>query len=90
MSNSLPPALQRPDVIPPPQKLLWSLEDLSAMCDLSIPTLRKLVKNGLPRIRIGTRCLFRPESVATWFETRETADVDAAADLASDEEGGLE
>lgn len=85
-----PPALRMPAQIPPQHKLLWSLDDLSLMCGLSLPTLRKLVKEGLPCIRIGTRCLFRPEAAATWFETRETAEVVAEADLAPDDEGGLE
>lgn len=84
MRDLPPPALRRSEPIPPQQKLLLSFDDVADLSGLSVPTVRSLVRQGLPVVRIGTRCLFRRESVAEFFASRETTVVESEGNADGD------
>jgi len=47
---------------------LQDLKTLSKEKSISVFTLRKLVKKGLPHFRIGRKILLNPEEFDAWFE----------------------
>ena len=46
------------------------LKTLSKETSLSVFTLRKFVKMGLPHFRVGKKFLVKPEDFYEWFENR--------------------
>ncbi len=44
------------------------LKSISQECSISIFTLRKFVKMGMPHYRVGRKILVNPEEFERWFE----------------------
>jgi hypothetical protein len=58
------------DAIPIRDKLLWDLNDIAALTGLSRRLLERQISAGqMPPcdLRIGRRCLWRPETVRRWI-----------------------
>lgn len=68
--RELPPALQRAIPVPLSERLTWSYDDLARATGLSVPTLRGLLRQGLPHCRVGDRVLFVPAAARDWFAGR--------------------
>lgn len=68
--RELPPALQRPAPVALSERLTWSYDDLAVATGLSVPTLRGLLRQGLPHCRVGDRVLFVPAAARDWFTDR--------------------
>lgn len=68
--RDLPPALRPPEPVPLSDRLTWSYDDLARATGLSVPSLRGLVRQGLPHVRCGERVLFLPGPVRDWFAGR--------------------
>jgi hypothetical protein len=70
--NSRPVSPSEPiPAVPIKDKLTWDLADLAALTGLSRRLLeRELAAGRLPRcdLRVGRRCLWRPESIREWIE----------------------
>jgi excisionase family DNA binding protein len=47
---------------------LIDLKTLSGQLSLSVPTLRKLQRQGLPHYRPGRKVLVNPEEVTRWLD----------------------
>lgn len=52
------------------ERLTWSYDDLARATGLSVPTLRGLLRQGLPHCRVGDRVLFVPTAAREWFTRR--------------------
>jgi hypothetical protein len=75
MHREPPPAL-RPPVPPAVPRLALNCADAARALAISEPTLRGL--SDLPRVRLGTRVLFRVSALEQWLAQRERSPADEA------------
>jgi hypothetical protein len=68
-----PPALRR-DPAPTVPRLALNCADAARAIGISEPTLRAL--SDLPRVRLGSRVLFRVASLDSWLAARERSPAD--------------
>ena len=62
----------RPDEPLPPERLLWTIEEVAKALGVSPDTVQSLANIGqvlyLPKVNIGRRTLFRPEDVRAFAQ----------------------
>ncbi len=72
-----PPAL-RPPTTPAVPRLALNCADAARALSVSEPTLRGL--SDLPRVRLGSRTLYRTATLDAWLASRERAPADEQAE----------
>jgi hypothetical protein len=69
------------DGLAPPQKTMMGLKTLSMLRDVSVRTLHRWIKSGLPHFRQGprTKILVRPEDIEEFLQRHQHNHIDLDA-----------